>query len=124
MDLAIEKTITDYFEETRKKLTELENFKLFSTLVNKQNLTIDISLLKDEHWRIVYYFLSVNVLDSRGEVFFVPEDSPFFDDIGSLGGCECIMLLNKRKKTIKKFSITEELLDDILLSIDYLKSLP
>ena len=92
-------------------------------LVIKNNLKILFNVYETKSFCQFNVYISVLVYDAFDKVYKVPETSPFYDDIGSLGGSEGVFSYKKHISSIKKHELTDEFWDDRKISVEYLKAL-
>lgn len=123
MDMVVRKTINDYCETIRASLENNPLFIEFQNFAKKHGLVVLISFEEHKFKNVLQVDVSVNAYDQKGNVYLIPKTSEFYDDLGSLGGCECIMTCNCQESNVKSYDVSNELLDDIKTSIKYLQSM-
>ena len=124
MDMVVRKTINDYCETIRSSLENNPLFIEFQNLAKKHQLVVLISFQEHKFSKNVLQIdVSVHAYDQKGNVYLIPETSEFYDDLGSLGGSDGIMICNCKKSNVKIYDVSDELFDDIKTSIKYLQSM-
>ena len=123
MDMVARKAIDDYCNLIRQELIDNTLIKELFNLLEHNHLHACINFYENTSFKTTYVYVSISVYDNTGKLYEVPRESIFYDDLGSLGGCDCIASYKKNFTSFKKMSITNELYDDVNLSIKYLKSL-
>lgn len=123
MDMVVRRTINDYCNEIKSQLLDNALIKKMFDLTRKLNLNSEISFKEEATAKDIFVNVSITVFDKDGSIYLIPEESDYYDDLGSLGGVECILRLKLKTRKIYKFGITNELFDDIALSIEYLENL-
>lgn len=121
--MVVRKILDEHLLEIKKSIYENQLFREMEELVIKNNLKISFNVYETKSFCQFNVYISVLVYDAFDKVYKVPETSPFYDDIGSLGGAECVFSYKKRISSIKKWELTDEFWDDIKISVEYLKAL-
>ena len=119
--MVVKKVLEEYCQKAIRNLSITSIYIEFKKEVEKRQLNTKVKIKTIEDRKDIYCFLSINVVDDSGMIFMIPPGSDFYDKIGTLGGNECILKYHKKTGELTKYEISDELLDDINVSVAFLK---
>ena len=112
-----------YFKKYKELVSKLDEYKKLMIIISntKYRVRFDYSTIKN--FGNIYFCINVQVVDDENNIIYVPEDSKYYDDLGTLLASSSVVKIIPRTGKIVELDLDmDEITDDLNKIIDYIKS--